>query len=97
MAEQETKSVIVTQAVHDYAVAHGTPPDAVQESLITATAALGGVSRMQIAPEQGAFMTMLDQRWSTPGSRWRWAPSRATRRSASLGVWPRAAASSAAT
>ena len=59
MAEQETKSIIVTQAVHDYAVAHGTPPDAVQESLITATAALGGVSRMQIAPEQGAFMTML--------------------------------------
>lgn len=59
MAEQETKSIIVTQAVHDYAVAHGTPPDAVQESLIAATAALGGVSRMQIAPEQGAFMTML--------------------------------------
>lgn len=59
MAEQETKSIIVTRAVHDYAVAHGTPPDAVQESLITATAALGGVSRMQIAPEQGAFMTVL--------------------------------------
>jgi caffeoyl-CoA O-methyltransferase len=59
MAEQETKSVSVTQAVHDYAVAHGTPPDAVQESLISATAALGGVSRMQIAAEQGAFMTML--------------------------------------
>ena len=59
MADQETKSVLVTQAVHDYTVAHGTPPDAVQESLITATAALGGVSRMQIAPEQGAFMTLL--------------------------------------
>src|SRR5215203_6142831 len=59
MAEQETKSVVVTAAVHDYTVAHGTPPDAVQESLITATAALGGVSRMQIAPEQGAFMTLL--------------------------------------
>jgi caffeoyl-CoA O-methyltransferase len=59
MADQETKSVLVTQAVHDYVVAHGTPPDAVQESLITATAALGGVSRMQIAPEQGAFMTLL--------------------------------------
>ena len=59
MAEQETKSIIVTAAVHDYAVAHGTPPDGVQESLIAATAALGGVSRMQIAPEQGAFMTML--------------------------------------
>jgi caffeoyl-CoA O-methyltransferase len=59
MADQETKSVLVTQAVHDYAVAHGTPPDAVQESLIAATEALGGVSRMQIAPEQGAFMTLL--------------------------------------
>ncbi len=59
MAEQETKSVVVTKAVHEYAVAHGTPPDAVQESLIAKTSELGGVSRMQIAPEQGAFMTML--------------------------------------
>jgi caffeoyl-CoA O-methyltransferase len=60
MAERpETKSIIVTQAVQDYAVAHGTPPDAVQRSLIEATAALGGVSRMQISPEQGAFMTLL--------------------------------------
>ncbi len=59
MADQETKSIIVTKAVHDYAVAHGTPPDAAQESLIAATSALGGVSRMQIAPEQGTFMTML--------------------------------------
>ena len=61
MAEQETKSILVTPAVHDYAVAHGTPPDAVQEALIEATAALGGISRMQIAPEQGAFMTILAQ------------------------------------
>lgn len=59
MAEQETKSIVVTKAVHDYAVAHGTPPDAVQGSLIAATQALGGISRMQIAPEQGAFMTLL--------------------------------------
>jgi caffeoyl-CoA O-methyltransferase len=60
MAERpETKSIIVTQAVQDYAVAHGTPPDEVQRSLIEATAALGGVSRMQIAPEQGSFMTLL--------------------------------------
>lgn len=55
----ETKSIVVTRAVQDYAVAHGTPPDAVQESLIAATAALGRVSRMQIAPEQGTFMTLL--------------------------------------
>ena len=61
MADQETKSILVTKAVHDYAVAHGTPPDAVQESLIAATAELGGISRMQIAPEQGAFMTLLAQ------------------------------------
>jgi len=59
MADQETKSVIVTQALHDYTVAHGSPPDPVQESLIAMTLELGGVSRMQIAPEQGAFMTML--------------------------------------
>ncbi|MGK2948028.1 MAG: O-methyltransferase [Acidimicrobiales bacterium] len=60
MAEApETKSVVVTREVHDYLVAHGTPPDAAQRSLIEATAALGGVSQMQIAPEQGAFMTLL--------------------------------------
>jgi caffeoyl-CoA O-methyltransferase len=59
MAERETKSVVVTVAVHDYLVAHGTPPDPVQQSLIEATAALGDVSVMQISPEQGAFMTML--------------------------------------
>ena len=40
MAERpETKSIIVTQAVQDYAVAHSTwPPDEVQRSLIEATA-----------------------------------------------------------
>jgi caffeoyl-CoA O-methyltransferase len=59
MAERETKSVVVTPAIHDYAVAHGSPPDAVQASLIEATRALGGVSMMQIAPEQGALMTLL--------------------------------------
>jgi len=61
MAERpETKSIIVTQAVQDYAVAHSTyPPDEVQRSLIEATHALGGVSMMQISPDQGAFMTLL--------------------------------------
>jgi caffeoyl-CoA O-methyltransferase len=56
----ETKSIIVTQAVQDYAVAHSTwPPDDVQRSLIDATQALGGISMMQISPDQGAFMTLL--------------------------------------
>ena len=61
MAERpETKSIIVTQAVQDYAVAHSSsPPDDVQRSLIEATHALGGISMMQISPDQGAFMTLL--------------------------------------
>ena len=61
MAEPpETKSIIVTQAVQDYAVAHSSaPPDKVQRSLIEATHELGGISRMQISPDQGAFMTLL--------------------------------------
>ena len=45
--------------LHAYLVEHGTPPDALQQRLIDETAALGPVSIMQIAPEQGAFMTML--------------------------------------
>jgi caffeoyl-CoA O-methyltransferase len=55
----DPKTVAVTPAIHAYLVAHGTPPDAVQRSLIDATNALGPVSGMQIAPEQGAFMTLL--------------------------------------
>jgi caffeoyl-CoA O-methyltransferase len=55
----DPKTIGLSTELHDYAVAHGTPPDEVQESLIAATQALGGVSRMQIAPEQGAIMTIL--------------------------------------
>ena len=56
------KTVAVTPAVHAYLVAHGTPPDAVASSLIDETGALGSVARMQSAPEQGAFRTMLVRR-----------------------------------
>ena len=52
------KSFFLTPAVHEYVVAHGTPPDAVQEALIVETAQLP-MARMQISPEQGAFMTLL--------------------------------------
>jgi caffeoyl-CoA O-methyltransferase len=56
----ETKSIVVTQAVQDYAVAHSTfRPDEVQRSLIARTDELGGISMMQISPDQGAFMTFL--------------------------------------
>ncbi len=55
----DPKSFQLSARVHDYLVAHGSPPDDVQRALIDATAKLGGVSRMQIAPEQGAFMTLF--------------------------------------
>jgi caffeoyl-CoA O-methyltransferase len=53
------KGIGLSVPVHDYLVAHGTPPDDVQRRLIERTEQLGGVARMQTAPEQAAFMTML--------------------------------------
>lgn len=53
------KGIGLSSEVHEYLVAHGSPPDEVQQALIERTRALGGVSQMQIAPEQGAFMTLL--------------------------------------
>ena len=49
----------LTPALYEYVVAHTTPPDAVLTDLIEETAALGPVSMMQIAVEQGAFLTQL--------------------------------------
>ncbi len=53
------KSFQLSPAIHAYLVEHGTPPDAIQRELIEETQRLGGISIMQIAPEQGTFMTML--------------------------------------
>ena len=53
------KSFHLSPEVHAYLVQHGTPPDEVQRALIEETQKLGGISMMQIAPEQGAFMTLL--------------------------------------
>ena len=53
------KSFFLGADVHEYLVMHGTPPDGVQQGLIARTAELGAVSGMQIAPEQGAFITVL--------------------------------------
>ncbi|MGH7722816.1 MAG: O-methyltransferase [Candidatus Dormibacteria bacterium] len=53
------KSFLLTEQLHRYLVAHSLPQDDVQRSLIAATEALGDVSRMQIAPEQGALLTVL--------------------------------------
>jgi caffeoyl-CoA O-methyltransferase len=53
------KSFLLTPALADYLVGHGTPPDPVQRALIEDTAALGAVAGMQISPEQGAFLTVF--------------------------------------
>jgi caffeoyl-CoA O-methyltransferase len=53
------KSIRMTAALHAYLVSHGTPPDEIQRALIDETRVLGDISVMQIAPEQGAFMTLV--------------------------------------
>ena len=54
------KSFHLSPAIHEYLVAHGTPPDDVQRWLIEETKRrVPDLSMMQVAPEQGAFMTVL--------------------------------------
>ena len=53
------KSFTLSEEIHAYLVAHGVPPDEIQRELIEETQKLGPAARMQIAPEQGAFMTLL--------------------------------------
>src|SRR5688572_12322917 len=55
----EVKSFFLSPEIHDYLLTHSDPLDDVQRSLIEETKALGDISVMQIAPEQGAFMTVL--------------------------------------
>ena len=54
------KSEHLSEALHAYLVAQGMTPDPIQLDLIAETqAALPDQAGMQIAPEQGAFMTIL--------------------------------------
>jgi predicted O-methyltransferase YrrM len=55
----ELKSLGLSPELHAYLVAHGPPADPVLESLVRETRALGPIAIMQVAPEQGAFLTML--------------------------------------
>ena len=55
----QPKSFQLSREIHDYLIAHGTPPDDIERALIDETAALGDISRMQIAPEQGALLRIL--------------------------------------
>ena len=53
------KSFLLTDQLHGYLLGSSTPLDEVATALIHETAALGGVSRMQVAPEQGLLLHAL--------------------------------------
>ena len=53
------KSFLLNDDIHAYLLSSSTPLDEVARSLIEETAALGDVSRMQVAPEQGLLLTLL--------------------------------------
>lgn len=55
----DPKSFFLGPAIHEYLVEHGSPPDEPLRDLAAETAALGEISRMQVAPEQGSFLTIL--------------------------------------
>jgi caffeoyl-CoA O-methyltransferase len=55
----DPKSFFLTAEAQSYLLAHTEGPDDVLADLIAETTALGGISMMQIAPEQGAFMTLF--------------------------------------
>ncbi len=55
-----TKSIPLTSELHAYLVAHGGPPDEVMLDLIEETRThLPEDAKMQVAPEQAAFLTFL--------------------------------------
>jgi caffeoyl-CoA O-methyltransferase len=54
-----TKFTAVDERLHRYIVEHGARQDEVLRRVQEETAAMGDVSSMQIAPDQGAFMTLL--------------------------------------
>ena len=53
------RSFFLDKALDGYVQAHSPAVDDVQQSLIKATAALGPLARMQVAPDQAAFLAVL--------------------------------------
>ena len=53
------RSFFLDEALDGYVQAHSPAGDDVQQSLIGATAALGPLARMQVAPDQAAFLAVL--------------------------------------
>jgi caffeoyl-CoA O-methyltransferase len=58
-APSTPKALGLSPELHEYMVGHGSPPDAVLARLAADTRAMGRIAQMQIAPEQGTFLTML--------------------------------------
>jgi caffeoyl-CoA O-methyltransferase len=57
---EDGKFIALDAALYDYVIKHGHNSDALLAELAVETAKrLGGVSRMQISPEQGTLMTVL--------------------------------------
>ena len=54
-----SKFTALTDELHDYVVANGAREDEVLARVREETAAMGDIAVMQIAPDQGALMTML--------------------------------------
>ena len=53
------RSFLLSDELHQYLLDHVSPIDDVERSLIDTTAALGSVAGMQIAPDQGAFLSLM--------------------------------------
>jgi caffeoyl-CoA O-methyltransferase len=54
-----SKFTVLDAELHDYLVAHGAREDDVLRRVRVQTAAMGDLAVMQIAPDQGAFMTLM--------------------------------------
>ncbi len=54
-----SKFTALNDELHDYVVEHGAREDEVLRRVREETAAMGSISSMQVAPDQGAFLTML--------------------------------------
>ena len=60
-ARMHMKFTPLSSELYEYLVAHNPPLDDVQRDLAAETAGLGPVSMMQVAVEQGAFLTWLSR------------------------------------
>lgn len=54
-----TKFTPISEELYDYMVEHGARQDEVLRRVVAQTAAMGEISGMQIAADQGAFLTLL--------------------------------------